>query len=237
MRRSHDSGGSDRIDAGELALIVWSFAEMPRALALEHDGHLRKCARRALKALSLPVRRHATEFSADEMIAVVWAYETAYDDCWLGGQAARTSSTTAPTFNPPLPMAAAADDGGPPAGSFSPGLGSVSAAIFGAGSGRSAASSEASDASSGIRDALQAAAAATADLDLVDERAVANHVLQALVPGALMHPDAFKSDQLGEARVQLTRESEHRTNTKYTTNDTLSTEQGDFWVIYWTSVD
>ena len=42
------------------ALLCWSFAMMPEVLALERCGDLRKCARRALRALSLPVRRHAT---------------------------------------------------------------------------------------------------------------------------------------------------------------------------------
>ena len=37
----------------------------------------------------------------------------------------------------------------------------------------------------------------------MDERSVPNHVLQALVPGALAHPDAFTSAQLGEAPPRL----------------------------------
>ena len=52
-------------------------------LTREHCGDFRATARRALRELSLPVRRHAADFTPEELVVVVVSYEKAYDECWI----------------------------------------------------------------------------------------------------------------------------------------------------------
>ena len=95
-RFSKDSWNRDHIDHGDLALLVWSFAEMPTTVAFGEGrrvGQPVDCAggagfedfhegKKALGALSVPVRRHAEDFTPEELISVIVSYEKAYDECW-----------------------------------------------------------------------------------------------------------------------------------------------------------
>ena len=94
-RFSRDERTREETPAEIFALLAWSFGEMPAALskssrdatggddALRGPADIRASARRAMRELAAPVRRHADDFTPREIIAVVCAYEKTYDDCWL----------------------------------------------------------------------------------------------------------------------------------------------------------
>ena len=112
-RFSRDEWTREKTPAEILALLAWSFGEMPAALSSERgcgggggggggggdaavvrgaiDGPVdfRKSARRAMRELAAPVRRHADDFTPREIIALVCAYEKTYDDCWLENEPRR----------------------------------------------------------------------------------------------------------------------------------------------------
>lgn len=77
---SRDRLTRDRAAIEDLALLAWSFAELPRVLEDEHVGHFRAPCRDALKALSKPIIARAEAFNAGEAYATIASYERCYDD-------------------------------------------------------------------------------------------------------------------------------------------------------------
>ena len=217
---SRDAWTREHASEGDLATLVWAFAEIPQKLQLHskhQDVFLHKACRRALRELAHPVKQHHQSFTAEEIFTTAMAYERAYDECWLevqgvGAEAADSGSESpghvTDTVNPTTPFAAAraraakalanakGDDTSDTSEEEETPLDTEETPR----GDEQLPISDVDDKSSTLDVAFHTSLFRQTPLffsSVADGRSSANHVLQALAPEALHRTTEFSSQQLG----------------------------------------